>query len=207
MKAMEYNKKEINLNRKLNALDKFVIDFISLLDNYVIVSGYVSILFGRSRATEDVDLLIPKITKEQFKDAWKKIHENGFECLNTSKIEDAFEMLKEHAIRFSRKGKPIPNMEFKMIKTDLDRYSLKNKIKVILNKWKIYISPIEMQISYKLFLGSEKDLEDAVHLYVVFNEKLNKEELTYLINKLKVNDNFKLIENLEKNENRFREIK
>jgi hypothetical protein len=48
---MQYliDKKEIILDKELNNLDKFVIDFVSLLDNYVIVSGYVSILFGRSR--------------------------------------------------------------------------------------------------------------------------------------------------------------
>ena len=54
---MNFNK-EIKLNKELNKLDKFVIDFCKLLDRYVIVSGYVSILFGRSRSTEDVDLLI-----------------------------------------------------------------------------------------------------------------------------------------------------
>jgi len=51
-----YNEKgEIKINKELNNLDKFVLDFISLLEEYVIVSGYVSILLRRSRATEDVD--------------------------------------------------------------------------------------------------------------------------------------------------------
>jgi len=62
---MKYDiqKKEIGLDRKLNQLDKFVLKFCNLLDkNYVIVSGYVSILFGRSRGTEDVDLLIQKLS-------------------------------------------------------------------------------------------------------------------------------------------------
>ena len=60
---MEYNKekKTIKLERELSNLDEFVLDFVNLLDNYVIVSGYVSILLGRSRTTEDVDLLLPKL--------------------------------------------------------------------------------------------------------------------------------------------------
>lgn len=63
-----------------------------------------------------------------------------------------------------------------------------------------------MQIAYKLFLGTEKDLEDAKHLYDLFKEKLNKEELLYLIDKLKVKDKFEIIKNFGKNESRFRKI-
>lgn len=33
---------------------------------YVIVSGYVAILFGRSRISEDVDLLVEHISFEKF---------------------------------------------------------------------------------------------------------------------------------------------
>ena len=46
-------------NKVVSKLDLFVIDFINILKkymDYVIVSGYVSILFGRSRGTEDIDL-------------------------------------------------------------------------------------------------------------------------------------------------------
>ena len=60
---MEYNKekKEIILNKKISELDKLVLNFINLLKNhadYVIISGYVSIILGRARATEDIDLFI-----------------------------------------------------------------------------------------------------------------------------------------------------
>lgn len=191
---MEYdqNKKELLLDRELGKLDKFVIEFCKLLGDYVIVSGYVSILLGRSRATEDIDLLVPEMRKEDFFILWKRVHDKGFECLNTSKPEQAFNMLSQHAIRFFKKI-PIPNVEFKIIKNDLDRYSFDNKIEVIIRKDNLYISPIELQIAYKLFLGSEKDLEDAKHLYNLFMEKLNKEELLNFVKKLRVEDKFKLI--------------
>ena len=192
---MEYNpsKREIILKRKLNKLDEFVLDFVNSLRDYVVVSGYVSILFGRSRATEDIDLLIPKMSFLDFERLWKKLNEENFECLNTSKVKEAYKMLEEFAIRFSRKGKAIPNMAFKMISNDLHRYSFNKKIKVIIEDKIIYISPLEMQITYKLLLGSNKDLEDAKHLYELFNEKLDKEELTYLINELKVKNKFDII--------------
>jgi len=195
---MEYDaiRKEIKLNRNISELDKFVIDFCSLLEEYVLVSGYVSILFGRSRATEDVDLLIPVMSLEKFNKLWGKIYDSGFECLNTSLSQEAFELFQEHNIRFSRKGKPIPNMEFKLIKNDIHKYSFKNKIKVILKNTILYISPLEMQIAYKLMLGKQgnkKDLEDAKHIYELFKEKLNKLELTKLVGELDSENEFKLI--------------
>lgn len=204
---MEYNpsKNEIVLNRELNKLDKFVIDFCNLLDDYVLVSGYVSILFGRSRATEDVDLLVPQMSYDKFRKLWIKINENGFECINTDDTEEAFLALKEHNIRFSRKGIGVPNMEFKTIRNDLGMYSFKKRLKVIMKAGSLFISPIEMQIAYKLSLTSNKDLEDAKHLYVLFNEKINKEELAKLISKFKVNDKFEIIK--KEYGNKFRSIK
>ncbi|MGI0038162.1 MAG: hypothetical protein ACRD99_07370 [Nitrososphaera sp.] len=49
----------IKLDKELNDLDRLVIDFVAILNrckiNYVLVSGYVSIHFGRSRSSEDID--------------------------------------------------------------------------------------------------------------------------------------------------------
>ena len=52
------NDKTIKLDRELNELDLFVLDFVKVLEKharYVLISGYVALLFGRSRTTEDVD--------------------------------------------------------------------------------------------------------------------------------------------------------
>lgn len=196
---MEYNssKKEIKLDRKISELDKFVIGFCSLLDKYVLVSGYISILFGRSRATEDVDLLIPKMELEEFKRLWENIYDSGFECVNTNIPKEAFEIINEgHNIRFSRKGKPIPNMEFELVQNDIHKYSFENKIKVIMKDNFLYISSLEMQIAYKLMLGkkgNKKDLEDAKHLYELFKEKLNNNELLKLVKELNAEREFRLI--------------
>lgn len=198
----EVNKKEIVCNKKLNSLDKFVLDFVNLLENYVVVSGYVSILLGRSRATEDVDLLVPHIGKKDFESLWVKMQEKNFWCINTSSVNEAFDMLKDHAVRFARKGESIPNIEFKTIKTDLDKYSYENKIKVVLGNYQIFISPLEMQIAYKLFLAadgideeleSDKDIEDAKHLYKVFEEKINKDEFLALVSKLNVKNKLRFL--------------
>lgn len=202
---MEYNpdKREIKINRKLNELDKFVLDFIEILgkySKYVIVSGYVSIVLGRSRATEDVDLLVPKMNLADFNKLFEDLLSKGFECANTMKVTEAYNMLDDHAIRFFKKGKPTPNMEFKVIKNDLDRYSFDNRIKASIHNELLFISPLEMQIAFKLFLAadgsddelsSDKDIEDARHIYKLFEEKLNKEEMLSIIDKLNVRKKMK----------------
>lgn len=102
-----------------------------------------------------------------------------------------------------KRGVPRPNIEFKIIKTDLDRYSFKNKIKVMLKEDILFVSPLEMQIAYKLFLAAEgsdeelssdKDIEDAKHLYLLFKDKINKEELFLLLDRLKIRHKMKWVE-------------
>ncbi|MDI6737809.1 MAG: hypothetical protein QME12_04815 [Nanoarchaeota archaeon] len=59
----------IEINRELSDLDLFAIDFIKVLKKhtrYVIISGYVSILLGRARASEDIDIIIPKMRIPDF---------------------------------------------------------------------------------------------------------------------------------------------
>lgn len=166
------------LDKELNSLDRFVLDYVSVLDRekigYVIVSGYVAILFGRSRSSEDVDMLIGKIGREKFFKLWEDLS-CKFECLNTRDPADAYDeyLLNDTALRFSYPGKFIPNMEAKFPKKPLDFWTLEHSQKVILNKRMIRISPIEVQIPFKLFLGSEKDIEDAAHLYEVFKQRLD----------------------------------
>lgn len=168
----------IVLKKELNSLDKFTVSFCSVLEEsaieYVLVSGYVSILFGRSRSSEDIDLIIRKMNLAAFKEVWKRL-KLDFYCINTESPEIAYEdyLMKGTAIRFSRKDSFIPNMEFKFNKNDLDVWTLDNRKKVELNGTVLYISPIESQIAFKLFLGSEKDIEDAKHLYELFSDKLD----------------------------------
>jgi len=180
---MEFLKDQsIKMDKVLNKLDKFVLDFVKVLKkhtDYVIVSGYVSILFGRSRATEDIDLLVPKMQEQAFLKLFKDLR-TGFECLNSLDPKKLYQdyLCKNIAIRFSRKGKPIPNMEFKFAKTIVDYESLKEKLLVRIGKKELFISSLELQIAFKeIVLGSDKDLEDAEHLKTVFEKHLNMHKL------------------------------
>ncbi|MBU3897241.1 MAG: nucleotidyltransferase [Nanoarchaeota archaeon] len=185
---MEYNadKKEIRLDKKLSKLDELVMKFVNIVEkhaDYVIMSGYVSILLGRSRATEDVDLFIRKMSLEKFSELYTDLEENNFWCLNAEKAEEIYSFLKDGlAVRFSIKDRPIPNFEMKFPKRTLDDETFDDMITVKLPNNKIKISSLERQIAFKrYFLKADKDIEDALHIEELFKDKLNYEK----INKLK----------------------
>jgi hypothetical protein len=188
---IKYSKNRIEFEKELSALDKFVIDFTSILNKlnikYVIVSGYVSILFGRSRTSEDVDFIVEKLGFDKFTKLWKNVYKE-FECINDKNPKHAYNeyLLTNHAIRFSKRDRFIPNIEFKFPKIDLDFWVLDERKEIFLNNHKLFISPLELQIPFKLFLGSEKDIEDARHLYSIFRGKLNLKLLQEFNRKLKI---------------------
>jgi hypothetical protein len=182
-------------NKELTNLDKFVIDFTSILKKekieFVIVSGYLSILFGRNRTSEDVDIIVTKIDYKSFEKLWNKIVKN-YDCVITSDLNNAYEnyLLKDTSIRFAKKETFIPNIEFKFPKFDIDKWTLKERKTVLLNKHEIYVSPLEIQIPYKLFLGSEKDIEDAKFLYNLFKNNMDIDLFKEFNNKFKTNELF-----------------
>lgn len=192
---LDYTKTRIVFKKEFSSLDKFVIDFTSVLNKlgaeYVLVSGYVAILFGRSRSSEDVDIFIGKLDFTKFKRLWNGLYDD-FECLNTNNPREAYEryLLNNLALRFSRKGSFIPNIEMKFPKIEIDFWTLAEKKEVLLNGYKLFVSPLELQIPFKLYLGSEKDIEDAKHLYKLFKDKLNLELLQKFNRKFKVEEVF-----------------
>ncbi len=185
---MEYNKekREILVEREKNKLDKFALDFIKIIEKYakyVIISGYISILLGRSRATEDIDIFLEKISEEKFFELYEELKKAGFWCLNAEDEKEIFSYLKDGlAVRFSRKGKSIPNFEVKFPKSKIDEEAFEDAITVSLTEGKLRISSLERQIAFKkYYLGADKDIEDALHIEEIFKEKLDYEK----INKLK----------------------
>ncbi len=177
-------------NKVVSKLDIFVIDFINILKEYVeyvVVSGYVSILFGRSRGTEDIDILIKKIDFDTFIRLYRELIEREYWFLNAENPIELYGMLENRlAIRAALKNTVIPNIEIKFVKNDLDIISLNEHRVVKIGKESINISPVELQIAFKLHLGSDKDIEDAVYLYDIFLERLDKVKLKQYMNILKV---------------------
>jgi hypothetical protein len=188
---IRYSKDTITFSEKhLTLLDQFVLGFIRVLElhtPYVIVSGYVAILFGRSRGTEDVDILVPRLEKKAFVDLHTALLAKGYEFLNAEGADGLYDMLVGRmGIRIARTDQFIPNIELKFLKDDVDQYVLRDRVEVNISDAKVFISPIEIQIAYKLYLGSEKDIEDAIYLFEIFKKDLDQQNLKAWMKKFDV---------------------
>ncbi len=102
-------------------LDTFAEDFVDVVEKhakYVIVSGFVAIAHGRSRGTEDVDIIIERIKKDAFIKMHNDLLQAGFECIQSEYPEVIYDdYLKDKtSVRYVRKGHFIPEMELKLAK-------------------------------------------------------------------------------------------
>lgn len=174
---------ELKLDKKITKLDEFAFDVIEIIQKYtryVIISGYVSIFFGRARATEDIDMFIEEIHYEQFLKMYREFTDKGFEFT----IDDPSNLYKDYLmdnlpINIWRKEKPLLRMEIKIAKKTSQKLVLDNPITVHIKDKSILFAQIESQIAYKRYISkSEKDLEDARHLEIVF-EYLNEKKIKY----------------------------
>jgi len=191
MFGVEFEGNFIRLKKELNDLDLFVIEGSKIISRffkgYVIVAGYVAILFGRSRTTEDVDVIIdPKYLNIEIMDKfYEEINKLDYWVFNAKDQINALELLSNGiAVRLAKRSFVIPNFEIKVARDPLEFVALKKRIKVNLNDNEFYISPLELNIAYKIYLGSQKDIEDAVFLYCLFQEKLNEGEIAIYLQKL-----------------------
>ncbi|MBU5688715.1 MAG: hypothetical protein KQA41_00590 [Candidatus Aenigmarchaeota archaeon] len=130
--------------------------------------------------------------KKDLSEFFSHLEKKNYWLINAS-FNEANENIKYNAIRIAKKGKFIPNIELKIAKTDIEKIALSERIRVFLNSSSIYISPIELKIAYKLFLSSEKDIEDARHLFNIFSDKIKIEELKKMVEELKVEKKLKYL--------------
>jgi hypothetical protein len=102
------------IDRELGALDLFLKEFLGILEKhsrYPVVSGYVSIVTGRSRATEDIDVLVPVMNKENFRKLFDDLVLHEFWCYQGKEIDEIyFYMEKMTSIRFAKKETMFPNI-------------------------------------------------------------------------------------------------
>lgn len=185
MKGYSVENNTIIIDRNLDELDFFVKDFLEVLkkhSDYLIVSGFVSISTGRTRGTEDVDILIPKPSKEKFSEIFNDLIKNNFWCYQGDSIDSVFPYVQDITnIRFAKKDNLFPNMEVIFIdKTRKAKfYEFTHPQKIKIKNFEFKIPPIEFEILYKeLVLAGKKDFEDAKHLRVFFKNILNENKFT-----------------------------
>lgn len=180
---MEFvGKGKIRLDRVLSELDERVLGFTRILEKhveYVIVSGYVSILFGRARATEDVDIFIKELNEKKSALLYRNLVEQGYWCLNAEDASEIYSYLSDGlAVRFALKDEVIPNFEVKFARKKTAKSALEKPITVVLKNGVLRISPLEQQIAFKrYFLKTPKDIEDAEHMEEVFKEHLDNKKI------------------------------
>ncbi|MFA5072120.1 MAG: hypothetical protein WC511_07275 [Candidatus Pacearchaeota archaeon] len=181
-------KREVN---DRNILDKFTEEFCNIVNKYgryMIVSGFSAISSGRTRGTEDIDMILEKMSLEDFTKLHNKLLNEGFECQQSENSKEIYldYLSQGDSIRYTWKGKFLPEMEIHFPKDVIDEYQLNRRIKMPLTKLNIYFAPIEGNIAFKEeWLKSDKDIEDARHLRIVYSEKINEEEIKKIKNMIR----------------------
>lgn len=165
-----------------NILDIFCEEFCSIVEKYskyIIVSGFMAIASGRTRGTEDIDMIVERIASERFNELFQELSKQGFVCMQTSSSEEAYQYLVENlSLRFTRKSMPVPEMEVKFAKDSLDEYQLQHRVKLPLTGLKVWFGDVNINIAFKEeLLKSPKDLEDAKHLRIIYKEMLDEHEI------------------------------
>lgn len=165
-----------------NVLDQFCIKFCSIVEKYckyIVVSGFVAISSGRTRATEDIDMIIERINLKNFIKLHEELSKAGFVCMQSDSTEEIFSYLNENIpVRYTLKDQPLPEMELKFVKDVLDEYQIKTRTKLTLTGLDIWFSNINMNIAFKEeLLKSEKDLKDAEHLRKIYPELVDEKEI------------------------------
>jgi len=172
----------IIINRELTKLDLFVKDFLDVLkrhSNYLVVSGFVSISTGRTRGTEDVDILVQKPSKIDFALLLDDLFKNKFWCYQGDTIDEIWKYIENRDnIRFAKEGEMFPNVEF--ISVDKSRptkyFEFTHPQGIKIQDFEFKIPPIEFEILYKeIVLAGKKDVEDARHLRTFFSDIIKRE--------------------------------
>lgn len=175
--------KEILTNKEVTELDKFVLDLVKVIKkycNYTIISGFVSIFFGRARATEDIDIFIEEIECRTFNKLYNEITEKGYEFTIDNPKELYYEYLKKGvSVNIWKKETPLLRLEVKFALKRMQKLVMQDSFTAKFNGKTLVFGSIESQIAYKRFIAkSQKDMEDARHLEIVF-EGLDKEKINF----------------------------
>ncbi|MFB6219134.1 MAG: hypothetical protein ABEH77_08170 [Halobacteriaceae archaeon] len=196
MGGIELRDDELVVGRDPNDLDDLAIRFSAVLGeldiDHVYVLGYVVVLAGRSRATEDIDVLLERLEAEQVDELATRLRDEGF-WGPAMPLDSMDEMLADDGhVWVARDGEMVPRLEVKFVRDEVDRASLENSLTATIGSdgVELPVGPLELQIAYKLFLGSRTDFEDAVHLYALFEETLSTDDLRRWVETLGVEEEY-----------------
>ena len=191
---MEFTDEGVVIDKPPSDLDRLMLEVGDILDDvgieYSVVSGYVAVLFCRSRATEDIDVITERFDEETADELTNRLQEAGY-WGSAMPLDDLHETLSDDLpVRIAEEGHRVPNVELKFASDECDRISLDNAISVRLGGETIHVGSLEFQIAYKLDMGAPRDYEDALYLHEVVGPSLNRTALEEYVTKLGVEDEY-----------------
>ena len=152
----------VEIEGSLSELDRTVLEFADLVEKhgrYCIVSGYVAILLGMERPTQDVDVVADISNPDGFGNA---LNGHGFE---TALIPGMFGKLYEKGEKIDIFTKNQWYFDFRRPVNKWALKSIREPLVIAKAGNEFRVSPPEIQIPYKLWLGSDKDIKDAAFIY------------------------------------------
>lgn len=194
MGGVGFREGELVVEREPNELDQLAAAFTAILDGldirHVYVAGYVAILTGRARTTQDVDVYLEPVDESRVEQLVEALEDNGM-WGPAMPLDDMYEMLANgDNIWIAPDEQVIPHIEAKFARDEADYTALENSLTARVGDAAVPIGPLELEIPYKLYLGSQKDFEDAVHLFTLFEETLRTAELEQWVEKLGVESDY-----------------
>jgi hypothetical protein len=191
---MEFTDEGVVIDKPPSDLDRLMLEVGGILDDvgikYSVVSGYVAVLFGRSRATEDIDVITERFDEGTADELEKRLQEAGY-WGSAMSLENVDETLADDLpVRVAEDGHRVPNVELKFASDEYDHISLEDAITVRLDGETLRVGSLEFQIAYKLDMGARRDYEDALYLHEVVGPSLNKTALKRYVKKLGVEDEY-----------------
>ena len=191
---MEFTDEGVVIDKPPSDLDRLILEVGDVLDavdiEYAVVSGYVAVLFGRSRATEDIDIITERFGEETADELAKRLREADY-WGSAMPLDDLHETLADGLpARVAEEGHRVPIVELKFASDESDRISLDNAISVRLGGESLRVGSLEFQIAYKLDMGAQRDYEDALYLHEIVGPSINRMALEEYITKLGVEDEY-----------------
>lgn len=191
---------QLHVGREPNDLDDLAIEFSAILADleieHVFVAGYLAILTGRTRMTEDIDVIVEPLTESEVASLVEALDANDF-WGPAMPLDEMYGNLDAGTNSWvAPDGQTTPHLEVKFPTDEYDEASLKNAIDAHVGDAVLPIGPLELQIAYKLRLGTRTDFEDAAHLYALFRESLRTTRLETWVEKLEVTDEYERLRSI-----------
>jgi len=199
MTGVELTDRGLVVDREPNQLDELAVGFSEILSrldiDHVFIAGYVAILAGRSRSTEDIDVFIERCSAERIDELVAELEREGYWGPAMPLPEMYGNLSNETNIWVAPDGEMTPHLEVKFPSDEFDDASLANAVDAHVGGHTVPVGPLELQIAYKLSLGGRTDLEDAAHLYIVFGETLSCTRLETWVERLDVKERYERLTN------------